>query len=514
VARNSVPARVLVCVFALLQCTETPINAQSAPAEEHLNKGYELSQKGDLTRAEAELREALKLAPDASPALAVLGAILTRQEKPEEASIYLERALKFDPGLLGTRFNLALNEFRLGKLDPAKTNLDLVLKQKPDHAPAALLLGTILQKLNDCSRAITLLESVAELARRQPDSITALARCYYSGGHLDKARATLGWLSTIPAGPEVKFEGALTAFQSGDFETAEAILTTIQSAYPDKTRLAYTMALIQYNEGRFAKSQSTLEELIIAGTRDANAYDLLAWCHHRQNRLPEAEQAMDEAIQLDPAGGLRYAHLAQILLEEKSYADAYQAARNAAEFPGAGYPAYKVRGDAEAALGLWRQAEVSYARAAELNPQDPEALLLLGMSQGDLLKYQQAKGTFEKGIRLFPNNARFYLAYGKMLLDPGSETDPAAQGAAAVSLLEQALSRDSSLSEAHYELGRQLLRTDRVEQALEHLRAAAQLNPSNSQIRLALANAYRAMGRVEDASEQLRLFKSLQAEGK
>jgi len=264
-----------------------------------------------------------------------------------------------------------------------------------------------------------------------------------------------------------------------------------------------------YNASRFAESQATLEQVIADGVREANLFDLLASCHHRQQRLPDAVRAMSEAIRLEPASGLRYAHLAQILLEEKRYPDAYDAAKKAAEFAGDGYFAYKVRGDVETTLGMLKQAEVSYSRAVQLNPQDPEAILLLGISQHSLWKYKEAKTSFERGLRLFPNNARFHLAYGKLLLDPGAKADAGTQ-ATAVSLLERL---DTSLSEAHYELGKHLLRMDRAEQALPHLEIAAKLNPGNSRIHLTLANAYRVTGWAEAAASELNLFKTMQGEG-
>src|SRR5450755_1612161 len=118
---------------------------QTPPVEvrQHVQRGYALSQKGDLKGAEAELRQAITWTPNDPVALAVLGTILSQPPRLEEADIWLERALKLDPGETNTRYNLAFNLFRLDKLDAAKTNLERILKQKPDHKEAASLLAAI-----------------------------------------------------------------------------------------------------------------------------------------------------------------------------------------------------------------------------------------------------------------------------------------------------------------------------------------------------------------------------------
>src|SRR5258708_36382689 len=92
---------------------------QDPSALERLKKGLELSQKGDLT----------------------------------SANVHLERALKLDPNDVEARYYLAVNQYRLGQFAPAKANLERILRAKPEMRPATLLLGAVLEKLNDYPRA-------------------------------------------------------------------------------------------------------------------------------------------------------------------------------------------------------------------------------------------------------------------------------------------------------------------------------------------------------------------------
>jgi tetratricopeptide (TPR) repeat protein len=127
-----VPAPILYLLLVLLY----------ADAPQMAKRGFELLQKGELKAAEAELRQAVKLAPGDPVALAILGMVLSGQSNFEEASVYFERALRIDPDDTRTRYNLAVTELRLGKTAAAKANLERILNQKPDHKQAAALLGT------------------------------------------------------------------------------------------------------------------------------------------------------------------------------------------------------------------------------------------------------------------------------------------------------------------------------------------------------------------------------------
>lgn len=482
------------------------LQSPSAAVQEHAKRGLELSEQGDLKSAEAEFRQAVQLAPRDAHSLAFLGIVLEKQDKLEEADLYLERALKIDPANQGTRYNLAINQFRLKQLPEAKTNLERILKAKPDMKPAVVLLGTVLEGLKDYDRAAGLLESVSELVRQQPAWIATLARCYYHANLQQKARATLDWLRH--AGAEAIFLGGETAAQCGDLEAAEQLLDSIRTVYPDKARLGYEIAMVQYNAKRFAQSESTLRQLIVAGTREAKVFNLLSWCYHRQNRPSEALAAMKQAIELEPASETHYDHLAQILFEEARYADAYDTIKQALRVAPDSSLAYKLQGHIESRLGLFKQALDSYMRAAQRNAEDPDLPLGIGLVQQKLFQTAEAAATFEKGIARFPGDAQIYQAYGRMLLEPGTKRDAAAEPRA-VALLEKALALDNALPEAHYELGKALLEKDKVEAALPQLKAAVKLDPRNSRMHLALANAYRRLGRNAEAASELELFKKL-----
>jgi tetratricopeptide (TPR) repeat protein len=300
-------------------------------------------------------------------------------------------------------------------------------------------------------------------------------------------------------------------FRLGESAAAKENLQLVLRAKPDHQAaiaLGREAAATEYRANQFAESQATIEALLAAGVRDAGIFNLLAWCHHRQNRLPEAVSAMRNAIELEPAVETNYDHLAQILLDRRQNIAAAETISKALEIAPASFQAYKLKGRLEMQTGNAKRALESFAHAVELNGSDPESLLGLGLAQEKLFQYQAAAASFEKGITRFPRDPFFCQAYGRMLLQPGATTDPDAESRA-VSLLEKALALDNSLSEAHYQLGRLLLAKGQAEKSLEHLETAAKLNPLSNGIHLSLANAYRRLGRDDDAAREFQLLRSL-----
>jgi tetratricopeptide (TPR) repeat protein len=301
------------------------------------------------------------------------------------------------------------------------------------------------------------------------------------------------------------------AAQANDFETAEQMFASIWSTYPDTAKLGYSLALAQYRANRIKESQVTLRKLIGAGHESSDIYDLLAWCFEKQNDFKQAVAAMDQAIALDPSRESNYLDVGMMLLELHRPTGALVAAEKAVKVAPSSYQAYRLKGLAETRLAKIADAEKSYARAIELNPADPEAILGLASAQWDDGKTQEAEATFKKGIELLPGNAILYQEYGSMLLKLGGSSD-AAREARAVSLLQTAIALDGGLAEPHYQLGKLALTKGSYQEALGHLETAAKLNPRSSKIHFSLAGLYRRLGRAEDATKELQLYKSLKTE--
>ncbi len=97
---------------------------------------------GDWTGGEADLREALKRAPDEPAVLNYLGySLLDRNERLDEASVLIDRAAKLRPGDGGIIDSLGWSQFRQGRFDDAVATLERAVALEPTDPAVGEHLG-------------------------------------------------------------------------------------------------------------------------------------------------------------------------------------------------------------------------------------------------------------------------------------------------------------------------------------------------------------------------------------
>ena len=479
-------------------------------AQAFAEQGRRLIQSGDLKGAEADLRQAVQLAPRNATYLGTLGAILGMEKRLEESDRYLEQALALDPGDPTTRRNLASNQFQLGQLHPAALNLQRVLQEAPKDRTAILLLGMVDEEMKNYKTAVRLLASVPDQVEQRPESIAALACSYYHLGQRDKARSMLSTLQLQSAGPEGVFRAGQVAAQAQDYTTAEKVFASIPASYPDRAKLGYNLALAYYHAGELHEARATLQKVLDGGYDTSDIENLMGWCLYRQGDKKAAVRAMDRAVDLDPSRENNYLDVGMMLLDLRRWEGAKLAAEKAIQAAPKSYQAYRLLGQADAKLGELKTAEKDYARAAELNPSDRESILGLVSAEADDGRVGEAEATFDRALRLFPHDGYMYQQYARLLLAYRGR-DPRATESRALELLHKAIELDDSLAGAHAMLGDLALGKGKAQEASQQLELAARLDPEESQVHYSLAQAYRQLGRRQDAARELQTFRNLKA---
>jgi tetratricopeptide (TPR) repeat protein len=153
-----------------------------ATARQHL-------QAGRLFPAERAARAALELEPDSAEAHLVLGTILIRRTRFEEAESELARAAEIDPDLPDVHRELGLVRFELEDFEGARVSLERAVDVAPDDSELWLRLGLCELELERPEQAAQAFETAA----LDPD--LASTANYYLGvarkamGNVDEARA-------------------------------------------------------------------------------------------------------------------------------------------------------------------------------------------------------------------------------------------------------------------------------------------------------------------------------------
>jgi Tfp pilus assembly protein PilF len=478
---------------------------QNDPAEAHLERGLRLAQAGELQSAERELRTAVRLKPDNAEFLSSLATVLAIEKKFDESTSLFERALKSRPSDLRSRRDLAANLWQLHRYVEAKQNLKIILKADPADSQAKLLLGMVSEKSGDHATAVTMLESVPDLVRTQPEAVVALAKSYYRTGERIKAAASLSALANGPLKAEGALLGAQVACDMQDYETAETLLSAIPAEFSDGTAVRYRLAVVKFHTKQYQQSEQILQQLISAGQKNGEILRLLGWCYHKTNRDEDAIRTFRDAVELSPTDERNFLDLGGLLLEQRKFAAALELAnRSVNAFP-ASADALVLLGSIELATERFTDALKTYSRSLSLDPSNAEGILGLARAQAGAGMGDHARRTLDEAIRRFPGRAPFEVELALLLLKENENGDSNSQ-ARTEELLQAAAKHDPTLAEAQFQLGELALRRGQTALAIVHLENAVRIFPESARAHFALARGYRRAGRVEEAEKETVLF--------
>lgn len=167
----------------------------------------------------------------------------------------------------------------------------------------------------------------------------------------------------------------------------------------------------------------------------------------------------------------------------------------------ASYRLHQVLAENYASIHKKDEAVAEYRQVLKLQPELPGVHYELARLLTDSAP-QEARALLEKELAVDPAH---YLA--KSLL--GQVLVALRESANAIPLLQDALDAKDSMPEARRALGKALLDTGNAEAALPHLERVAREKPDDDQVHFLLAQAYRALGKPQEAAREMQVHQSL-----
>lgn len=266
-----------------------------------------------------------------------------------EARLYVDAAAEFqcvlrsEPSMVEAKYNLALVYF-FEKNYQDSAGLALQLTESDTGGQGHEILGLIKEEQGD---PIGARADFSEAARRDPHSADALFQ-------LGRADLQLGKLTDAKR----------------EFSASRAACSTLCTAPLIGLATAYKL------EGQYSEASDTVEEAIAQSPLDAVNYLYLGDIQIRANRLPDAEQSLLKAVQLDPQSSLAHYMYAYALIKQHPD-EAPQAAIDSLKAairldPESGLAYFRL-GTILARRGDYMRAEALLAKAVHLEPALKEA---------------------------------------------------------------------------------------------------------------------------------------------
>jgi putative PEP-CTERM system TPR-repeat lipoprotein len=415
--------------------------------------------KGQFTKAQARLEEAMQGARKTNIGTFYLGVSHYAQENWEQSRQYLGRFLEANPESHQTRAMLAA----------------LALRQE-EYAHAEELLKPALTENGTAPRILGLMGQVKMATGQVREGAAMLRRVQGSsgeGGHRAAGLALLTHgnlgsgvkeleraLETQPDDPQTNLGLVLGYLGNGQFDKAYKAAERLKAARPGNAVSRDFMALALLGKGEAERAFSLLEQVQADNPGDPISGLLLASRAERQGKAGDARAMYNVILQHHPEQREARMRLAQLERRtgnrERAQGLLRKAVENSPEAPGPRSALARLHlehGEAAAALDVAESGLQS-------RPDHPGLLEAKGRAQLALERPSYAVETFRRLAKGSPESAPSHLLLGKAYLQAGQPE----KGREA---LEEAVAADPEFAPARIILARLLLRQNRTDRAGE-----------------------------------------------
>ena len=256
---------------------------------------------------------------------------------------------------------------------------------------------------------------------------------------------------------------AIQWIQQGDWKRAEAVLDQISS---DDPALLYWKSFVLFSTGRYRESAALAHQFLDRRPESAPGRKVLGLCLYMLGNPDSAGRELDQAVKLNPSDSEALYYLGRIYFTRQDLPNALATFEKLMLLDKTSVRGFNHLGQTYEALSRFEEARSSYQKAIDLEKAQTKRsewpyfnLGVLNLKEG---RQQEAIGLLREALVRNTDwpEARIQLAVA--LSSTGQYEE-------AKALLEGVLQTDPKNADAHYQMGRLLLKQGRKEQARLHL---------------------------------------------
>jgi tetratricopeptide (TPR) repeat protein len=299
-------------------------------------------------------------------------------------------------------------------------------------------------------------------------------------------------------GPAYNNLGSLYLRQR-EFKKAADVLEKGLKIDPKMSSASVLLGMALYEMSSYGEARRNLEVALRANPRDNNAELFLA---KDLIKLGEFDRAADHLRQLSarqPENQEVWYLLGKVHMELSEEA---LVKLNALD-PNSVW-AHEISGEVMESMKNYDGALLEYKKAVEMAPQQAGTHYLLGNAYWSLNMWDAATEQFRAELANDPSNCTAQWKIGNIILEQHGDSKQA------LTEVQKALDICPDLTGARVDRARALIKLDRHAEAVKDLEAAVKADPAESSTHFLLAQAYRALGRAQDAQAEMKVFSQLE----
>lgn len=294
--------------------------------------------------------------------------------------------------------------------------------------------------------------------------------------------------------------------QQGKVDEAISELHAIETASPNTKGIDLELGTAFYKKSDYVKAIASLKKAVAAEPGNQEATQLLGLSYYLNGYPAEAIPVLEKVQTWFPRANVDAAYILGICyIQTKNYPQARKAFARMFDVPEDSAASYLFT-----ARMLFRQefdpvAEEYGLRAVALDPKLPLAHYLLGELYLYKSRVPEAVAEFQKELAINPGHAATYYkladAYSRLQKFEDAER-----------LLQRSIWLDATSTGPFILMGKVLEKKGEFALAVRSLQRAATMDPNNPTTHHLLGQAYRDMGKKEEAETELKLAEQLQAQ--
>lgn len=219
---------------------------------------------------------------------------------------HLEEAAKLDPNRYSTRYNLGYTLEQLNDYAGAKEQLQKALELDPTEPESHFELAKVLRKLGETDAAQQQLVLYQKQVKDKSDHTIAAQKSTQAAEALragDKQKAAALYreaIAVLPDNAGLLYQLALVLSDLNETKGERTALEQAVKVDPDFALAQYQLGYLDSQEGDMSGTEQHLRLAIKASPGYVQAWIALATTLAMESRIPDALQAVDSALKIDP----------------------------------------------------------------------------------------------------------------------------------------------------------------------------------------------------------------------
>lgn len=284
-----------------------------------------------------------------------------------------------------------------------------------------------------------------------------------------------------------------------EYKKAAAVLEKGLRIDPKMSSASALLGIALYELGDYAGAGRNLESALRANPKDNNAELFLANDLIKLGKFEQAAEHLRQLSQRQPDNQEVWYLLGKVHMKLSE-----QALTKLNALDANSVWVHEISGEVMESMKNYDGALLEYKKAVEVAPLQAGTHYHLGNAYWSLNMWDAATEQFRAELANDPSNCMAQWKLGNIILeqhgDPGS----------ALTETQKALDMCPDLTEARVDRARALIKLERHAEALKDLEAAVKTDPGEASTHFLLAQAYRALGRTQEAQAEMKVFSKLE----